>query len=100
MASARLMMASHPNGDRTHMTTQTTTPRYTALLRPLAGSPPSAPPRGLSFRDLAEVAAYHTARASTVTPRLALRHQRRARDIRAWLGSGTTPRISPCHIGR
>ena len=82
------------------MTAQTTPARYTALLRPLAGSPPVAPPRGLSFRDLAAVAAYHTARASTTTPRRALLHQRRARDIRAWLGSGIVPAISPCHIGR
>ena len=82
------------------MTAPNATPRYTALLRPLAGSPPVAPPRGLSFRDLAAVSAYHTARASTVSPRLALLHQRRARDIRAWLGSGIIPHISPCHIGR
>ena len=82
------------------MTAQTTPARYTTLLRPLAGSPPVAPPRGLSFRDLAAVAAYHTARASMEKPRLALLHQRRARDIRAWLGSGIVPDISPCHIGR
>lgn len=82
------------------MTTPNTPARYTALLRPLAGSRPIAPPRGLSFRDIAAVAAYHTARASTVSPRLALLHQRRARDIRAWLGSGIVPAISPCHIGR
>ena len=82
------------------MTAQTTPARYTALLRPLAGSPPIAPPRGLSFRDLAAVAAYPTARASVVSPRLALLHRRRARDIRAWLGSGIIPHISPCHIGR
>ena len=82
------------------MTAQTTPARYTALLRPLAGSPPIAPPRGLSFRDLAAIAASHTALASTETPRRALLHQRRARDIRAWLGSGIIPNISPCHIGR
>ena len=82
------------------MTAQTTPARYTALLRPLAGSPPVAPPRGLSVRDLAAIAASHTARASIVSPRLALLHQRRARDIRAWLGSGIMPTISPCHIGR
>ena len=82
------------------MTAKTTPARYTALLRPLAGSPPVAPPRGLSFRDIAAVAAYHTARASMTTPRLALLHQRRARDIRAWLGSGISPHISPCHTGR
>ena len=82
------------------MTTSNTTPRYTALLRSLAGSPPITPPRGLSFRDLAAVAAGHTALASMATPRLALLHQRRARDIRAWLGSGISPHISQCHIGR
>ena len=82
------------------MTAPNATPRYTALLRPLAGSPPVAPPRGLSFRDLAAVAAGHSAYASMATPRLALLHQRRARDIRAWLGSGIIPHISPCHIGR
>ena len=82
------------------MTAKTTTPRYTALLRPLAGSPPVTPPRGLSFRDLAAIAASHTALASMETPRRALLHQRRARDIRAWLGSGIVPAISPCHIGR
>ena len=82
------------------MTASNTTTCYTALLRPLAGSPPIAPPRGLSFRDLAEIAASHTALASMETPRLALLHQRRARDIRAWLGSGIIPQISLCHIGR
>ena len=82
------------------MTAPNATPRYTALLRPLAGSPPVAPPRGLSFRDLADIAASHTALASAVAPRLALLHQRRARDIRAWLGSGIVHAISPCHIGR
>lgn len=82
------------------MTASNTTPRYTALLRPLAGSPPVAPPRGLSFRDLADIAASHAALASMEKPRRALLHQRRARDIRAWLGSGIVPAISPCHIGR
>ena len=82
------------------MTAQTTPARYTALLRPLAGSPPVAPPRGLSFRDLAAIAASHTALAQMEAPRLALLHRRRARDIRAWLGSGIIPHVSPCHIGR
>ena len=83
------------------MTAQTTPARYTALLRPLAGSPPVAPPRGLSFRDLAAIAANHDIAASAARyTTLALLHQRRARDIRAWLGSGIVPVISPCHIGR
>ena len=82
------------------MTTPNATPRYTALLRPLAGSSPVTPPRGLSFRDLAAIAASHTTLASMEKPRRALLHQRRARDIRAWLGSGIVPAISPCHIGR
>ena len=36
------------------MTASNATPRYTALLRPLAGSPPVAPPRDLSFRDISD----------------------------------------------